>query len=268
MILSIIIPTYNRNELLKICLDRLHPDIQRLNSEFYEVIVSDDSEQNNAKELIENNYSWVRWISGKKKGPACNRNNGAKQSEGKWLIFLDDDVIPDKSILNNYFFAVKAHSEIKVFEGYVNADRPKQRFDEESPINISGGNLWSCNFMIERELFFDLKGFDETFPYAAMEDIDFHKRIKNKGVSIHFLKDCKVIHPWRRVFAFKTIKKHFLSHKHFKKRHFKSLDYRSMRIKVFLGGLAPMFKELIKYRCRGFLLFLDRSVLNFILIFA
>ena len=268
MFFSIIIPTCNRNDLLATCLDKLHTTVQNFPANDYEVIVTDDSYNNLAQQFIANNYDWVKWVSGPKRGPASNRNNGAKHAKGDWLLFLDDDVTPDSTIINNYLSVLNQHPKIKVFEGYVNADRPRQRFDEESPINTSGGNLWSCNFLIERELFFDLNGFDETFPYAAMEDIDFHQRIKNRALTIHFVEKCKVIHPWRRVVAFKTIKKHFRSHRHFKKLHYNTLDYRWMRFKVFLGSFYPMLKELIKYKFKGYLLLIDRTLLNFVLIFA
>ena len=63
-----------------------------------EVIVSDDSKQCIAKELIQEKYSWVKWIEGPKKGPAANRNNGAKYATGDWFIFIDDDCEPQKDL--------------------------------------------------------------------------------------------------------------------------------------------------------------------------
>ena len=48
----------------------------------------------------------------------------------------------------------KDFSQLKeVPEGSIEADRDKQRYDEESPINIIGGQLWSCNFAISRLAF-------------------------------------------------------------------------------------------------------------------
>src|SRR5436309_24571 len=121
--LSVIIPTCNRNNLLMQCLERLHPDVQQMHFNEYEIIVTDDSRENNALSLIEKNFKWVRWVQGCNKGPAANRNNGAKHAKGDWLIFIDDDCIPDDEVIKTYKEAITAFAGIRVFEGYVTVDR-------------------------------------------------------------------------------------------------------------------------------------------------
>jgi glycosyltransferase involved in cell wall biosynthesis len=92
---SVIIPTYHRNDLLAKCLDCLAPGVQTLPADQYEVIVSDDGYESTAQEMIQQNYPWVKWVAGFRKGPAANRNNGAKYATGEWLAFTDDDCLPD-----------------------------------------------------------------------------------------------------------------------------------------------------------------------------
>ena len=46
MFLSVIIPTCNRNDLLRKCLNNLIPDFQSIDSSKYEIIVTDDSKLN------------------------------------------------------------------------------------------------------------------------------------------------------------------------------------------------------------------------------
>jgi hypothetical protein len=43
-----------------------------------------------------------------------------------------------------------------------------------------------------------LSGFDENFPYPAMEDIDFRMRIE-KQYPISFCAEARVFHPWKRI---------------------------------------------------------------------
>ena len=90
MTFSVIVPTCNRNDLLAKCLELLNPANQTI-KEVYEVIVTDDSKNNVAKALIEDIFTWAKWVEGPKRGPAANRNNGAKDAKGDWLIFIDDD---------------------------------------------------------------------------------------------------------------------------------------------------------------------------------
>ena len=216
---SVIIPTFNRNELLAQCLDQLKPEIQLFDKELYEVIVTDDSEESKAKKLIENDYLWVRWVEGPRKGPAANRNNGANSANGDWLVFLDDDCIPDFDLLASYKARIEQRPAVSVFEGRIYTDRPMQRLDEEAPVNETGGYLWSCNFCIKRTLFNRINGFDESFPYAAMEDVDLRKRLNDAGYDIAFVRSASVLHPWREISDKKIFKKRILSHEFYFNKH-------------------------------------------------
>ena len=196
--LSIIIPTCNRTDLLSSCIELLTSQIKALDATNFEIIVTDDSSNDFTKKIVEQKFKEVRWISGPKKGPASNRNNGANQATGNWLIFVDDDCLPDKNLLTIYIQALYKYPNLQVFEGCVKTDRKQNRLDEESPVNEKGGFLWSCNFMINKQLFlYVFKGFDEQFPYAAMEDVDLAYRIRKNGNPIIFIENAIVIHPWR-----------------------------------------------------------------------
>jgi GT2 family glycosyltransferase len=266
MFFSIIIPTCNRNDLLKACLEQLSPVNQTISLD-YEVIVTDDSKDNVAKSLIENEYPWVKWVEGSKKGPAANRNGGACRAKARWLLFIDDDCLPQKDLLKSYSLHIQ-NNESLVLEGKTIADREKERFDEEAPINIAGNNLWSCNFAIDKLLFLKLKGFDETFPFPAMEDVDFKTRILEVA-NIKFIPEAIVIHPWRRVVPFKTFNKHLKSHIHFARKHQLKgkMRFRWERLKIFLGHIFLDFKELTAFSMKGGLIYFERTVLNFCLIF-
>ena len=94
-LISVVIPTRDRNEQLARCLDRLAPCAQSLSHDQYEVIVSDDSAHAAARELLFDRYPWVRWTGGPRRGPAANRNAGARVARGEWLVFTDDDCLPE-----------------------------------------------------------------------------------------------------------------------------------------------------------------------------
>src|SRR5450432_1676560 len=217
MLCSVVIPTCHRNDFLAKCLDRLalgkqegaqllEAGSQRSEDELrlpdaaiplYEVIVTDDGSTTTARELIERSYPWSHWVAGPRKGPAANRNNGAKNAHGDWLVFVDDDCVPDAVLIHAYEEAVRRQPEFAVFEGRTFVDRPRRTLAESSPINESGGYLWACNFAIQKKLFATLGGFDERFPYATMEDVDFRLRLKQAGKSFAFVPTASVCHPWR-----------------------------------------------------------------------
>lgn len=194
--ISVIIPTCNRIDLLAKCLNALSPEIQNLTNATYEIIVTDDSSNNTTKDYINSYYPNVTYHKGPRKGPASNRNSGAKESNGKWLIFIDDDCIPDNNLLNSYNKEFNT-GKYDVFEGKIYTDRPREFYREEAPLNLNGGKMWSCNIAINKNLFHQYNGFEENFPFAAMEDVELHYRIKESNIPIKFIKDAAVMHPWR-----------------------------------------------------------------------
>jgi GT2 family glycosyltransferase len=217
--LSVVIPTYQRNDLLTLCLDKISPERQSLDASLYEVVVTDDGSKSTAEELIKTKYPWAKWVKGPRKGPAANRNFGAKQGTGDWLVFIDDDCLPNSDLLDSYQQAIRENPMVKVFEGRIYEDRPKQRHDEESPVNETGGFLWSCNFCINKTLFVNIEGFDEGFPFAAMEDVDLHYRLKRNFVDILYVNNASVLHPWRIVTDLKVIGKREKSTAYFLLKH-------------------------------------------------
>ena len=238
--------------------------VQSVNNNFYEVIVTDDSKDNVAKKFIETNYLWVKWVEGPKKGPAANRNNGANHAAGEWLIFIDDDCVPDEKFLNAYKKAITVFPDVEVFEGRISVDRTKQSFIEESPVNENGGFLWSCNFMIKANLFKELDGFDPAFPYAAMEDVDLQYRIKKMNRHIEFIKEARVIHPWRieKDILGKT-KKRFQSTLYFLKKHPEMMS--KLNAVYFSRAAIINFKNAFKYAYKFRLKGIDKQIVISIL---
>jgi GT2 family glycosyltransferase len=198
MKISVIIPTCNRNELLDKCLELLAPGKQTLPAIQYQVIVTDDSSANVAKSLICEKYKWAVWVEGPKRGPAANRNNGAKYAKGEWLVFTDDDCLPDLRLLEEYHDAIQSHSNVFAFEGAILPDDwSLMRKDlAECPINDMGDCFWSANICLKESLFKAVNGFDEDFKIAAQEDQFLYFQVK-KISPVIFLKKARVIHPVR-----------------------------------------------------------------------
>lgn len=242
MDISVIIPTCNRNDFLIRCLDSIAPPIQTIDPDCYEVIVTDDSKHNSAKPLFEEKYTWAKWVEGPKRGPASNRNNGARHAVGKWLVFLDDDCLPVKEILKNYIAIIEKNSGIDVFEGKVEQEgRRKSHFDYAPCNGITGGVLLSCNFCIRKDLFDKLNGFDENFKYPHMEDFDLKERIDATGKTILFVTEAKVIHPWRKVVDGIKLGKYAEMTIYFNAKH--GIDSNLLRL---LKPLAVVYWSLVK----------------------
>ncbi len=204
---SVIIPTYHRNDLLAQCLERLTPTYQQIPSDVYEVIVTDDGTTSTSKDLLSKDFPWVKWVKGPHKGPASNRNNGADKANGDWLIFTDDDCLPNDDLLRQYEKAISIHPESIAFEGAIEHFGNDLYRDDESyecPLNLEGGNFWSANICISKNTFQQLNGFDPYYPNAALEDQDLYYRLL-ETTTIPFVREAIVKHPFRKVYYLKKI---------------------------------------------------------------
>lgn len=208
-LLSVIIPTYHRNDLLALCLNCLKQGVQTLDGTQYEVIVSDDGRDTTAQQMLADSYPWVRWIQGPQKGPAANRNRGAQEALGQWLVFTDDDCLPAPNWLSSFYNAIFNYPEELILEGKTISKKGIHSPLYHAPINENGGFLWSCNFAIQKYLFFSIKMFNENFPYPHLEDVEFRDRILEQKLRFKFINDAIVDHPPRRIpFGFTLSKQH------------------------------------------------------------
>jgi heptose III glucuronosyltransferase len=99
MLLSIIIPVYNSEKYLKICLD----SVKNLDLEEYELIIIDDGSVDSSRELI-NKFNPPERIQCYKifqdnNGASVARNRCLEVATGDYILFLDSDDYLDAEIL-------------------------------------------------------------------------------------------------------------------------------------------------------------------------
>jgi glycosyltransferase involved in cell wall biosynthesis len=212
---SVVIATYQRPLVLAQTLDRLTPERQQVSQGLFEIIVTDDSRDDATEHMVRREYPHVRYVRGSRRGPATNRNCGAAVARGQWIAFIDDDCQPVEGWLAA-LERVDATSRPDVIEGAILApdkvDSPFRHYGE----NLTGDLYWSGNLAVRRDVFNRLGRFDEDFPEAAGDDLEFGDRIRRSGVPAVFSAAAAVVHPthpvsWRYIFwhAF-TIRWHLL----------------------------------------------------------
>jgi GT2 family glycosyltransferase len=195
-LISVVIPTRNRAELLRHCLDLLAPGAQTLDASQYEVIVSDDGDAGSARRALAADFPWVRFVEGPRRGPAANRNTGAREARGRWIAFTDDDTEPAPHWLATFSGAMT--DGITVYEGRTTCDGGFGSPLYHAPENLIGGRLWSCNVLVDAAAFTRTGGFDEAFVFPHMEDQDLRVRLHAAGERMLFVRDAVVNHPPRR----------------------------------------------------------------------
>lgn len=192
--LSVVIPTCRRPDLVVQCLDRLAPGKQTVPADAYHVVVTDDGKDSPTAAIMAEKYPWAKWVQGPSRGPAANRNNGARHARAAWIAFTDDDCLPDPNWLETILQAFEQGA--RAVEGAVHPLGDLSPDGMECPANLDGDRFWSANIAVERALFEQLGGFDERFLTAAYEDQDLHVRLKQL-VPVVWVPGCIVRHPVR-----------------------------------------------------------------------
>lgn len=95
MDLSIVIVSYNTNELLKDCLESVKTAIKGIKTE---VFVIDNNSQDGTPEMVKKDFPWVKLIAnGKNVGFSKANNQAIKKAKGEYILILNPDtkVLPE-----------------------------------------------------------------------------------------------------------------------------------------------------------------------------
>jgi GT2 family glycosyltransferase len=182
------------------------------------ITVTDDRPSESLRAALAADHPLVRYLHGPARGPAANRNNGARAGSAPWLLFLDDDCFMQSNLLEGYRQALQADAQADVLEGAIHPVGERPDGNHHAPLNLQGGLLWSCNMMLRRSTFEAVGGFDESFPFACLEDVDLRERLRERAARTRFAPAAIVYHPWRRI-SRTEVSRQIISHAIYAEKH-------------------------------------------------
>lgn len=182
---SIIIPTYNRREFLKIAIE----SVLAQSFHDYQLIIADDGSSDKTSQLIKNYcLPEIEYFYQKNQGPAAARNLGIKKARGKYICFLDSDDRFRKNKLEVVFEYIKKNPEYKIFHTEEIWYRMGKILPQKKRHKKPSGSIFkeaAClclvsisTAVIKKEVFQSVGLFDQSFP--ACEDYDFWLRATSK----------------------------------------------------------------------------------------
>jgi glycosyltransferase involved in cell wall biosynthesis len=208
VLISVVVPTYNRGNLIRECLDSLVS--QQFPKEHYEIIIIDSSTTDIVKKIIEDSYQMtapkITYFYQKKEGPSAARNLGIAHATGDIIYFFDDDCLADKDCLKIIYSAYD-REEIGGVEGRVAgyySSTVVQKYGDYLFLrtNVRPGDLLpdmdgpiTCNASYKKDVLTAVKGFDTQF--ITMEDLDLALRIREKGYFFKHMPSAVVYHKHR-----------------------------------------------------------------------
>jgi len=111
VLLSIIIPNYNKEKYLKRCLDSLvSQDLSNV-----EIVVLDDCSVDGSRDILSNYKNINILFNSINKGICNTRNIGVKIAKGKYITFIDSDDYVEKDYIFNIKKALKTGADLYIF---------------------------------------------------------------------------------------------------------------------------------------------------------
>ncbi len=212
-LLSIIIPTKDRESIFQETLKRAHLSIANFDAEI--IVVNDSKTQ---PVIIPPHYKNIHVINNPESGVASARNNGASIAQSPLLLFLDDDMWISAELIKK---ALELNADYPKAVFNFNWEYPPElrkqiqqhpfgRFLESIQFTTLKGwcrgmdwhddkmfastGLAGANLLISKEIYVSVNGYDASFPLAGAEDHDFSKRIIKAGFKLYIYPMIKTLH--------------------------------------------------------------------------
>src|ERR1017187_5287753 len=186
MDISIILPTFNRRELVLRTLLTLFAQTYPLDR--FEIIVVVDGVSDGTAEALEGlkPRRCLRVIEQQNRGPAGARNSGYRAAKSELVLFLDDDMLCDPGLISAHLAVHRKATKIVGFGAiFLSVDSPPslaaECFNQEiGAFHLdllrkpkTGWNETACvfsNTSVPKQLLCEVGGFDEAF--RVREDLD------------------------------------------------------------------------------------------------
>jgi glycosyltransferase involved in cell wall biosynthesis len=200
MNLSVILPTYNRLDRLKIVLAGLN--MQDYPKDLFEVLVISDGSTDGTQEYLHalSTPYCLRPFFQSNQGPAAARNLGIMQASGAYVLFLDDDVVPTPGLIVEHMRIQSASASPTAVFGPMLSPQdfrlaPWVAWEQALLVRqytaIQSGRwepnarmFYTGNASLPRQIVVDAGGFDPSFRRA--EDVELGYRLAEIGVRFHF----------------------------------------------------------------------------------
>ncbi len=196
---SVVIPTYNRLDMLLRVLDALE---RQVDAPPFETIVINDGSKDDTDRVLSQRKRIV-FRTQPNGGPGRARNHGVSLAQGKLVVFIGDDTVPEPRFLAEHARVHRESNDDPLtaclgYTGWPRGERVTAFMDYINDFGLQFGYrliqhgevvpfnfFYTSNISIDRRLLAD-HPFDTTFPSAAWEDIELAYRLDALGLKIHY----------------------------------------------------------------------------------
>jgi glycosyltransferase involved in cell wall biosynthesis len=182
-LVSVVIPTYNNQDTIAVCLD----SIRSQTYELIEVIVVDGGSSDRTISICEN---YGVSIVNTDLGMAASRLEGARESEGEYLFHVDSDMELSEKVIEECVDNMKQYDALIIPEINVGDTYWAQCTDIGK--SISRENRVGNARFLSRNLYFNVDGHNPELLHR--EDREFHELLEMEGSFIGHTTECIIHH--------------------------------------------------------------------------
>lgn len=210
--ISVIIPTYNRAEVLRRNLNLLSS--QTLARSEFEVIITDDGSTDDTARLLQ---EWagksiinLKTFYQENSGQGVARNKAIDRATGEILLFLGDDILPAPGLLEAHlkFHILHPeqaeaaiglttwHPEIRVtrfMRWLIKSGTQFKFYDLQKETLTDYRRFYTSNISLKRKFLGDER-FDSDFHGWGFEDIELGYRLQEKGMQLRYWPEARGEH--------------------------------------------------------------------------
>mgnify|MGYP001233427655 FL=1 len=183
--ISVIIPTYNRCDLLK----RAINSVIKQTITPKEIIIVDNGSTDQTYQMVSSLFPEINYFIEKKRGVSAARNKGILESKSKWIAFLDsDDTWKPTKLEKQMEFSTFNQDKYRIIHTDETWYRNKKFLNQLKKHKKSGGNIFKnslqlccispSSVVLKKQIFDDYGLFDENL--EVCEDYDMWIRITAK----------------------------------------------------------------------------------------
>ncbi len=193
-LVSIIIPTFNREALLKRAIDSVLS--QTINN--FEILIIDNFSKDNTEMLIKSyNDERIFFFKNKNNGIIANsRNYGIERANGNYIAFLDSDDWWESSKLEKSILALKSFGADLIYHDcYIKGQNLNKRThcrQVKNPVYndlvFNGNTLVTSSVVLTRESLENTR-FSEITSKSGWEDYDLWIELSKKGLKFQRIKE-------------------------------------------------------------------------------
>jgi len=204
---SVIIPTFNDWDRLKLCLNALEK--QTFSKKDTEILVVNNSTDDDCPYQLASNVRLLREV---KPGSYAARNKALEMAKGSIFCFTDSDCIPSENWIKSGVDQFnRIDEEFKVVSGNINlfysGENPStlaEHYEAQFGFRHLEKKASRTKTIVTANVFISKNVFEKVGPFNEKlfsgGDSDLAKRIKNSKINIHYCEQCLIKHPARKNF--------------------------------------------------------------------